>query len=223
MGITYTGIVPTIHPPPPPPLSCTWMCLACESPICSYNTLAKKIETTARTWHRRVICRACTRLCLGGSVQKKFFVHYPLLCLTCVPVSIFLARVVLESSSPWAIYRWCPPSNNTFACSNLQNTQTLCQPEYEQVHMAYHMPATCSLVLPILSKTQDKPKRVDKKRTPCNKLNQLNEMPKKTSLSIISRAPFQKKKKTTKQNYRKQLNKSTNHLVQNVHVSGLLF
>ena len=37
----------------------------------------KKIETTARTWHRRVICRACTRLCLA-----------------CVPVSIFLARVV---------------------------------------------------------------------------------------------------------------------------------
>ena len=41
------------------------------------TTLAKKIETTARMWHRRVICRACTRLCLA-----------------CVPVSIFLARVV---------------------------------------------------------------------------------------------------------------------------------
>ena len=39
----------------------------------------KKIETTARTWHRRVICRACT--CTR-------------LCLACVPVSIFLARVV---------------------------------------------------------------------------------------------------------------------------------
>ena len=41
------------------------------------TTLAKKIETAARTWHRRVICRACTRLCLA-----------------CVPVSIFLATVV---------------------------------------------------------------------------------------------------------------------------------
>ena len=41
------------------------------------TTLAKKIETTTRTWLRRVICRACTRLCLA-----------------CVPVSIFLARVV---------------------------------------------------------------------------------------------------------------------------------
>ena len=38
---------------------------------------AKKIETVARTWHRRVIYQACTRLCLA-----------------CVPVSIFLARVV---------------------------------------------------------------------------------------------------------------------------------
>ena len=38
----------------------------------------KKIETAARTWHRRVICQACTRLCLA-----------------CVPVSIFLARVVV--------------------------------------------------------------------------------------------------------------------------------
>ena len=37
----------------------------------------QKIETTTRTWHRRVICRTCT-----------------LLCLACVPVSIFLARVV---------------------------------------------------------------------------------------------------------------------------------
>ena len=45
----------------------------------SHTTLAKKIETTARTWHRRVICRACTRLCLA-----------------CVPVSIFLARVVVS-------------------------------------------------------------------------------------------------------------------------------
>ena len=35
----------------------------------------KKIETTARTWHRRVICRACTRLCLA-----------------CVPVSIFFGK-----------------------------------------------------------------------------------------------------------------------------------
>ena len=41
------------------------------------TTLAKKIETAARTWHRRVIYQACTRLCLA-----------------CVPVSIFLARVV---------------------------------------------------------------------------------------------------------------------------------
>ena len=36
----------------------------------------QKIETTARTWRRRVICRACTRL-----------------CLTCVPVSIFFGQV----------------------------------------------------------------------------------------------------------------------------------
>ena len=35
----------------------------------------KKIETTVRTWHRRVICRACTRLCLA-----------------CVPVSIFFGQ-----------------------------------------------------------------------------------------------------------------------------------
>ena len=41
------------------------------------TTLAKKIETTAHTWRRRVISRACTRL-----------------CLTRVAVSIFLARVV---------------------------------------------------------------------------------------------------------------------------------
>ena len=41
------------------------------------TTLAKKIETTTRTWRRRVISRACTRLCLA-----------------CVAVSIFLARVV---------------------------------------------------------------------------------------------------------------------------------
>ena len=44
------------------------------------TTLAKKIETTARTWRRRLISRACTR--------KR-------LCLACVPVSIFLARVVI--------------------------------------------------------------------------------------------------------------------------------
>ena len=44
------------------------------------TTLAKKIETAARTWHRRVIYQACTRLCLA-----------------CVPVSIFLARVVVEN------------------------------------------------------------------------------------------------------------------------------
>ena len=50
----------------------------CTSTASRSTTLAKKIETTARTWHRRVICRACTRLCLA-----------------CVPVSIFLARVVL--------------------------------------------------------------------------------------------------------------------------------
>ena len=46
------------------------------------TSLAKKIDTTACTWHRRVICRAWTRLCLA-----------------CVPVSIFLARVVLLLSS----------------------------------------------------------------------------------------------------------------------------
>ena len=40
-------------------------------------TLAKKIETTTRTWRRPVISRACTCLCLA-----------------CVPGSIFLARVV---------------------------------------------------------------------------------------------------------------------------------
>ena len=34
-------------------------------------------DNRAHAWHRRVICRACTRLCLA-----------------CVPVSIFLARVV---------------------------------------------------------------------------------------------------------------------------------
>ena len=43
------------------------------------TTLAKKIETTALMWHRRVICRACTRLCLA-----------------CVPVSILLAAVVVS-------------------------------------------------------------------------------------------------------------------------------
>ena len=52
----------------------------CYYTVCVHTTLAKKIETTARTWHRRVICRACTRLCLA-----------------CVPVSIFLARVVSPS------------------------------------------------------------------------------------------------------------------------------
>ena len=46
------------------------------------TTLAKKIETATHTWHRRVICRACTRLCLA-----------------CVPVSIFLARVVATFNS----------------------------------------------------------------------------------------------------------------------------
>ena len=35
----------------------------------------QKIETAARTWHRHVICRACTRLCLA-----------------CVPVSIFFGQ-----------------------------------------------------------------------------------------------------------------------------------
>ena len=46
-----------------------------------YNAIVlpwpKKIETTVRTWHRRVISQACTRLCLA-----------------CVAVPIFLARVV---------------------------------------------------------------------------------------------------------------------------------
>ena len=44
--------------------------------------MRKKIETTARTWHRRVICRACTRLWLA-----------------CMPVSIFLARVVVRADN----------------------------------------------------------------------------------------------------------------------------
>ena len=47
----------------------------------NYYPCQKKIETTACTWQRRVICRACTRLCLA-----------------CVPVSIFLARVVEKES-----------------------------------------------------------------------------------------------------------------------------
>ena len=47
----------------------------CESQTPIATTLAKKIETTARTWHRRVICRACTRLCRA-----------------CVPVSIFFGQ-----------------------------------------------------------------------------------------------------------------------------------
>ena len=46
------------------------------------TTLAKKIETIVRTWRRRVIYRACTRLGLA-----------------CVAVSIFLARVVHISPS----------------------------------------------------------------------------------------------------------------------------
>ena len=50
---------------------------------CPSTTLAKKIETAARTWHRRVIYQACTRLCLA-----------------CVPVSIFLARVVIYTEWP---------------------------------------------------------------------------------------------------------------------------
>ena len=53
--------------------------LICKTAWCA-TTLAKKIETTTHTWHRRVICRACTRLCLA-----------------CGPVSIFLARVVVYS------------------------------------------------------------------------------------------------------------------------------
>ena len=65
-----------------------------QSKVVSYDvlhhtTLAKKIETTAHTWRRRVISRACTRLCLA-----------------CVPVSSFLARVVAPallhaSHMPW--------------------------------------------------------------------------------------------------------------------------
>ena len=51
---------------------------------CYSTTLAKKIETAARTWHRRVIYQACTRLCLA-----------------CVPVSIFLARVVDVDRRRW--------------------------------------------------------------------------------------------------------------------------
>ena len=51
-------------------------CRDCEKKLTT--TLAKKIETTTRTWRRRVISRACTRLCLA-----------------CVAVSIFLARVVV--------------------------------------------------------------------------------------------------------------------------------
>ena len=37
------------------------------------TTLAKQIETTAHTWHRRVICRACTRLCLAFVPVSIFF------------------------------------------------------------------------------------------------------------------------------------------------------
>ena len=37
------------------------------------TTLAKKIETTARTWHRRVICRACTRLYVWLACLSQFF------------------------------------------------------------------------------------------------------------------------------------------------------
>ena len=58
--------------------------------LCCYTTLVKNIETTACTWHRRVICRACTRLC--GA---------------CVPVSIFLARVVcVQHHQSKGINRW---------------------------------------------------------------------------------------------------------------------
>ena len=65
---------------------CVYCILDCDDGVSASLVFAKrcchllpgqKIETTARTWHRRVICRACTRLCLA-----------------CVPVSIFLARVV---------------------------------------------------------------------------------------------------------------------------------
>ena len=58
-----------------------------------YTTLAKNIETAARTWHRRVIYQACTRLCLA-----------------CVPVSIFLARVVLWTIIKHVFESECFPS-----------------------------------------------------------------------------------------------------------------
>ena len=68
------------------------------------TTLAKKIETNARTWHRRVICRACTRLCLA-----------------CVPVSIFLARVVVFTFKSW------------FWCTMICKLETACRDPQPQV------------------------------------------------------------------------------------------
>ena len=65
--------------PIPNPLGYESGTLSATSTACEYSiasTLAKKIETTARTWRRRVISRACTRLCLA-----------------CVPVSIFFGHV----------------------------------------------------------------------------------------------------------------------------------
>ena len=53
-----------------------WSMIQAFDPLTYYP--GQKIETTTRTWRRRVISRACMRLCLA-----------------CVPVSIFLARVVL--------------------------------------------------------------------------------------------------------------------------------
>ena len=51
--------------------------------FCMYYP-GQKIETTARTWRRRMICRACTRLCLAS-----------------VPVSIFLAQGSIYSLVQW--------------------------------------------------------------------------------------------------------------------------
>ena len=66
----------------------TYTRINCRYGLAIYTTLAKKIETAARTWHRRVIYQACTRLCLA-----------------CVPVSIFLARVVYKPIKQQALQK----------------------------------------------------------------------------------------------------------------------
>ena len=84
---------------------------------CIHTTLAKKIESTARTWHRRVICRACTRLCLA-----------------CVPVSIFLARVVYVCMACMCIHTCVHACTHTYLCA-LAHT---C------IHTATHTNTQCS-------------------------------------------------------------------------------